>query len=153
MEKLFTRSFIRALIITAVSGLIIVGGVYAYETLWSGKAHITVEAPSGEAQLQITEVSVDEGTWDDATGVWTVSIPRGGDAALYVHLRNDGGDVIVVNGEAEGETHYYEVDGVRIWPDSVTLPGGQSDTLGFLVTVAADAEPGTLPEIKLEIRR
>lgn len=46
MEKLFTRSFIRALIITAVSGLIIVGGVYAYETLWSGKAVITIEPPT-----------------------------------------------------------------------------------------------------------
>jgi len=58
MKELFTKSFIGALIITVISALIIVGGVYAYETLWSGKAVITIEAPTSGGHLEVTGVEV-----------------------------------------------------------------------------------------------
>ena len=60
MKKLFTGSFVRALIITVVAALIIIGGIYAYQTLWSGKAHITIEPPAGEGHLEATRIEVDK---------------------------------------------------------------------------------------------
>ena len=158
MKKLFTKSFIRALILTVISALIIVGGIYAYETLWSGKAVITIENPGGAGALEVTDVSVSRGTWDESSKTWTVSIPRGSIESLRVNVTNSGGDAVTC--------HYYvsnanPVPGVTITSDSGSSSGwtstgyvfgaGNSEWLTFQVRTSADAEPGTLPEIQLRL--
>ena len=151
MKKLFTRSFIRALIITVVSALIIVGGIYAYQTLWSGKAHITIEPPtSSSAQIEITDIWADKGVYEDSTNTWTVSIPRGSDAALFVAMENTGGDAGMAGGYTSNTN---PAPGVEVIPDSYEpIPAGGTNIIGFLIIVHTDAEPGTLPEIQLELR-
>lgn len=159
MKKLFTRSFIRALIITVISALVIVGGIYAYQTLWSGKAHITIEPPAGEGQgqLEITEVTVyGNGNWDDTTDTWTVSIARGEEAQLWVHLKNIGDDAIArpfsyINGHDSGIFVAPDVY-MHISGGPSVLAAGATGNVKFLLEVGADAEPGILPEIQLAIR-
>lgn len=154
MKGLFTKSFIRALIITVVSASIIVGGVYAYETLWSGKADIVIEPPTDTTdggQIAITDIWADKGTYDSTTNAWTVSIARGSDAALYVEIENTTGDAVMVGGYASNTN---PASGVRIWPDGYEpIPAGGTNAIGFLITASTTAEPGTLPEVQLEIRQ
>lgn len=161
MRKVLTINFIRAIIITLFAALLIAGGVYAYETLWSGKAHITVETPTGGGQVEITSIHADRGTWNESTGTWTVSIPRGGDAALHFTAENTGGDAVTVACHVLYENPAYQPlvaggiavgNGVTIVPDSRIVPSGESRGLGFLILVSVDAEPGELPKIPLEIR-
>lgn len=128
----------------------IAGVVQAQETLWSADVVITIETPTGDPHLVITGVEVSRGTYDEDTDVWTVSVPRGGVAWLNVSVRNDGGDAIVVEGAVAGEHVYHPVDGVVIWTYDVTLAAGESGTMHFRVEAAVDAEPGTLPSIRLE---
>jgi hypothetical protein len=158
MKELFTRSFIRALIITVICALIIGGAIYAYETLWSGKAVITIEEPGGAGSLEATDVSVSRGTWDGSSKTWTVSIPRGSIESLMVNITNTGGDAVTC--------HYYvsnanPAPGVTITSDSGSSSGwtttgyvfgaGNSEWLTFQVRTTADAQPGTLPEIELRV--
>ena len=151
MKKLFTKSFVRALIITVISALVIGGAIYAYETLWSGKANIVIEPPTAEGGLiEVSNVWADKGTYDDLTNAWSVSILRGSDAALYVEIQNNSGDAVMVGGYASNTD---PAPGVKVWPDGYEpIPAGGTNTIGFLVTASATAEPGTLPEIQLEIR-
>ena len=158
MKKLFTRSFVRALIITVVSALIIAGGIYAYETLWSGEAHITIEPPAGGGQLEVTGVTVDKGTWDDNSNTWTVSLLRGDEEYIHIWFKNNGGDAVVLYGEVNGSSdmRIYPRDGVTIvnvYPDinKQTIPAGATDHVSFKIEVDADAEPGEVPEIELKI--
>ena len=158
MKKLFGRSFVRALIITVVSALIIIGGIYAYETFWSGKAHITIEAPTSEGQgeLEITSVeALSNGTWDEALGLWTVSIARGESAALRVGFRNIGSDAVSYFPYIDNhELSVYVAPGVfmQTTGDLSLLAAGEDGYIKYSVRAEADAEPGTLPEIRLEIR-
>jgi len=169
MEKLFTRSFVRAIIITVIAALTIVGGVYAYETLWSGKAHITIEPPAGEAQLEITGVTTSDsgsgiyggtyGTWDEASKTWTVSLPRGTWATLRMSFKNTGGDLVEIQ-KCVGDTCFDAAHSVDIAPGVMitgsgynSIAAGETGPVQFDIHVAADAEPGTLPEIQLEIRQ
>jgi len=159
MKKLFTRSLVRALTITVISTLIIVGGTYAYETLWTGEAHITIEAPDGEGELEVTSVTVDKGTWNDSTNTWTVSLLRGDEVYIRIYLQNNGGDAVVVHGEVNGSSdlRIYPRDGVTIvnvyssWTEQ-TIPAGQTKHIAFKIEVDADAEPGEVPDVQLEIR-
>lgn len=156
MKKLFTRSFIRALMITVISALIIAGGIYAYQTLWSGKAHITIEPPAGEGQLEVTGVTAgSNGSWDDVTNTWTVSIAKGESARLTVHLRNTDGDAVSYLPYIDNhELTTYVAPGVYMQTtgDLSLLAAGESGSIRYSVRAEADAEPGTLPEIQLEIR-
>lgn len=169
MKGLFTKSFIRALIITAVAALIIVGGVYAYETLWSGKAAITIEPPTGEAQLEITGISTSDsgsgiyggtyGTWDEASKTWTVSLPRGTSATLRMSLKNTGGDIVEIQ-KCVGDICFDAAHSVEVAPGvMITVSGynsiaaGETGPVQFDIHAAADAEPGILPEVQLEIRQ
>ena len=159
MRQLLTKSFVRALIITVVSGLIIVGGIYAYETLWSGKSHIIIEPPEGAGQLEVTNVEARHGTWDDSSKTWTVSIPRGGHGELDVTVTNVGGDATTCY------MYISNIDpapGVTLtaflacphsgWSTSgYVLAAGESKTMEFVVWASADAQPGTLPEIELRM--
>jgi len=152
VKEIFAKPFVRAVLIAVVSAAIVAGGVYAYETLWSGRADIIIEPPTGEGHVVVTQVSVTAGSYSNDTGIWTVSIPRGGHADLIVYLRNDGGDAIVVNGAIDGETDYYPADGVHIFTGSAeTIAGGDTGDVVFRVFIEADAEPGELPAIQLEI--
>lgn len=151
MRSLFTRSFARALTITLVSALIIIGGASAYETIWAGTAHITIVEPSSEAELEITGVSVSEGTWDSNTNTWTVSLKRGDWAALFVYLKNTGGDAIVVHGEINGESSPSIGAFAGSSVGAETLSAGESGTLVFQFAVKADASPGAVPDIELAI--
>jgi hypothetical protein len=154
MKGVFTKSFIRALIITVVSASIIAGGVYAYETLWSGKAGITIEPPTeitNGGQVEIKDIWVDKGTYDNPTNTWTVSIARGSNAALYVEIENNAGDAVMVGGYASNTD---PASGVKVRPDGYEpIPVGETNIIGFLVTVSTTAEPGTLPDVELEIRQ
>jgi hypothetical protein len=157
MKKLFTKSFIRALIITIISALIIVGGIYAYETLWSRKANITIEPPTGTGEWELEGVTADGGTWNAATGTWTVSLQRAEwpGPGLIVGFRNAGDDAITfkpyINGQ---ELSNWVATGVYVQTtgDLSQLPAGESGSIRFSVGATADAEPGILPEIQLEIR-
>jgi hypothetical protein len=158
MRRLSTRSFIRALIITVVSALIIAGGIYAYETLWSGKVHITIEAPASEGQLEVTGVTVDKGTWDDNSDTWTVSLLRGDEVYIRTYLKNNGGDAIAVCGEVNGSSdqRIHPCDGVtvvNVYPyiNKQTTPADATKHIAFKIEVDADAEPGEVPEIELKI--
>jgi len=158
MKRLLTKSFIRALIITAVSASVIIGGIYAYETLWSGKAAITIEPPTGEAQWELEGVSADGGTWNAGTGTWTVSLQRAEwpGPGLIVSFRNNGNDAATfmpyINGQ---ELSNWVATGVYIQTtgDLSQLPAGASGSIRFSVGATADAEPGTLPQVQLEIRQ
>ena len=158
MKKLFGRSFVRALIITVVSALIIIGGIYAYETLWSGKAGITIEPTEGEGQLEVTQVSVDKGTWDESSKTWTVSLVRGEYASLNVLLENTGSDIVVIHGEVNGSvTISYPRDGVTVCTgyqphyDGIGILGGETGSVSFSISVDADAEAGGVPDVQLKV--
>ena len=164
MKELFTRSFVRALIITVVSALIIVGGIYAYETLWSGKANITIEPPETEGELEIVGTRTEDsgsgsyGTWDETTKTWTVSLPRGTYAAIRLDIENTGGDLVEIQKCVDG-TCFDTADSVQIATGvRVTVSGacdiavGETRPVYFEVRTESDAEAGTLPEVQLEIR-
>ena len=159
MKKIFTRSFVRALIITAVAAAVIVGGIYAYETLWSGQAVITIETPPEDAagEWELVGVSVDRGTWDDATDTWTVTLARGEwiGARLTVTFRNTGTDVVTFMPYVDGQDlSAWVAPGVNIQTtgDLSQLPAGATGDINFSIGTTAEAEPGTLPPIQLEIR-
>jgi hypothetical protein len=164
MKKLFTRSFIRALIITVLSALIIVGGIYAFETLWSGKANITIEPPESEGQLEITGTRTEDsgsgsyGTWDESTKTWTVSLPRGTWASIRLDIKNTGDDLVevqkCVDGTCYDTAHSVQIaTGVRVnVSGACDIAAGETHPVIFEVRTESDAEPGTLPEVQLEIR-
>ena len=159
MKSLFAKSFIRALIITLVAGVVIIGGIYAYETLWSAKVVITIEAPPEGAagEWELLGVSVNRGTWDDATDTWTVSLARGEwiGARLTVTFKNTGDDVLTFKPYVDGqELSAWVAPGVNIQTtgDLSQLPAGASGEIRFSIGTTANAEPGTLRPIQLEIR-
>jgi len=158
MRKIFNKSLARALIITIIAAVVIVGGIYAYETLWSGTGRLTIVSPTDGAVIEVTEVHVSTGTWDESTDTWTASLSRGGIESIVVRVTNTGGDVATI--------YYYVSDanpapGVTINSDSgsdsgwtttgYNLAAGKSQSLTFQVRVDADAEPGTLPEFQLRL--
>lgn len=157
MKAVFTKSFIRALIITVVSALIVVGGIYAYETLWSGKVNITIEEPpaGSEANLDIMSISSDGGIWDEATETWTVSLQRGEMANLSIDLKNTGNDVAIVHSYIDGAQVSKQVaQGVLVsfgHGRELTIPAGGQNYVAFNVETDATAQPGTFPNVFLEI--
>lgn len=148
------KKWLKILIIVAIASLAITGVVYAYDILWSGKADITIEPPNetnGSGQVEIKNVWVDLGTYDNSLNTWTVSIARGGNAALHVEIENNTGDAVMVGGYASNTN---PISGVRVWPDGYEpIPAGETNTIGFLITVSTTAEAGKLPEVQLEIRQ
>ena len=158
MKQLLANRIVRALIVVAIVTLIVVGIAYAYETLWSGKARITIEAPTSEGQgeLEITSVeALSNGTWDEALGLWTVSIARGESADLRVRFRNIGSDAVSYFPYIDNhELNVYVAPGVfmQTTGDLSLLAAGEDGYIKYSVRAEADAEPGTLPEIRLEIR-
>jgi len=156
MKGLFTKSFIRALIITAVSALIIVGGIYAYETLWSGRANITIEPPSteGEGALEITGIEASlNSNWDEMTDSWAVSVGQAEMAELIFSFKNNGGDACRIVTYVDGEKRDYKeiAPGVFFHGIDYPLAAGAEVTRAFIIEATLEAEPGTLPEIQLEI--
>jgi len=153
------RNFTKALIAVIIVTLLLGGIVYAYETIWSGKARITIEAPASAGQLEVTDIEARfNGTWDDSTDTWTVSIARGQGAQLKISLRNIGGDVATcyayINGEQVSSPHTYIASGVYVSfipIPPIVLAANESGSIIYCVEAEADAEPGTLPEIDLEI--
>ena len=151
MKKLFTRSFVRALIITAVSALIIAGGIYAYETLWSGKAGITIEPTEGEGQLEVIDVSVTKGTWNDGTNTWTVCLNKLDEEFLTVTVENTGSAAVRVDSSVSDR---YPATGVlvkalNLWDN---VAAGATKDIMFGIYIGADASPGEVPEVQLELR-
>jgi len=156
MKGLFTKSFIRALIITVVSALVIVGGIYAYEALWSGKANITIEPPSteGQGELEITDVEASpNGNWDETTDSWTVSIAQAEMAELIFTFVNNGGDACRIVTYIDGEKRDYKeiAPGVFFHGIDYPLAAGAEVSRVFIIEATLEAEPGTIPEIQLEI--
>lgn len=152
------KRLIIALISVAIVTLLLAGIVYAYETLWSGEANITIEAPAttGSGNLMIKGASASAGgSWNANTKTWTVSIQRGASTHLKVNLENTGTDVITylpyINGE---ELETYIADGVRIQTtgDLSSLAAGETGYITFTIDALAEAEPGTISNVTLEIR-
>ena len=157
MKKLFTRSFIRALIITVVSALIIVGGIYAYETLWSGKAVITIEPPSGEAGANIEILQIEpspNSSYDNANNIWTASINRAEMAELIFTFRNSGDDACRIVTYIDGEERDYKQVATGVFFHGIDYPlaAGAEVTRVFIIEATLDAEAGEVPEIQLELR-
>jgi len=159
MKKVFTTSFIRALIITVISALIIVGGIYAYQTLWSGKARITIEEPpsDSEANVEIMSISSGKGTWEEATKTWTVSLKRGENTYLTIELKNTGNDVARVRSYIDGAQATKQIaPGVALYFGhglELTIPaGGGQNYVAFGVSADATAQSGTFPNVSLEIK-
>jgi hypothetical protein len=157
MRELFTKSFVRALIITLVSASIIAGAVYAYETLWSGKAAITIEPPtSSEAELQITSIEASPNSnWSETTDTWTVSIGQAEMAELIFTFKNNGGDACRIVTYIDGEKRDYKQIGAGVFFHGIDYPlaAGGEVTRVFIIEATLDAEPGTLSDIALEIRQ
>lgn len=154
------RKLVKVLITVVIAALLIGGGVYAYNLIWSGTASITIVSPTPgpEFPLEVVSVRPTAGAFDD--GVWTLTLKRGQHAILYVDIKNPRSDVAVVqvtvNGEW-GEQQVYLAPGVRIafaiGPESTkAIPAGETETVFWIVYAEATAESGTLSDVTLEIR-
>lgn len=160
MKGVFTASFVRALVVTVVSSLIIVGGIYAYGTLWSGKALITVSAPTGVGHLEVTGVeAIMNGTWDESTDTWTASIARAQEAQLRIYVTNTGGDAatfhVYMDGVEIDTYRTYLCSGVYLtyYPyTQIWVATGETSSITLCIVAEADAEPGTLSYVELELR-
>jgi len=159
MKQLLANRITRVLIVVAIVTLIVVGIAYAYETFWSGKARITIEPPVDGAtgEWELIDVTASDSTWDDATGTWAASVARGEwmGPTLTVQFKNTGGDVVTYKPYVNGhELQTYVAPGVLIQTtgDLSQLAAGETGYIRFRVSVEANAEPGTLPDIELEIR-
>ena len=148
---------VKGLVITLIAALLFCGAVYAYQTFWSGKVNITIEPPSGEASVEISEVVVDKGTWDETTNTWTVSIARGEWVHLTIYLVNTGGDISEIHASIDGDetSNRYIAPGVRIqyYGPGLTMAAGEEGYITFSIVAEAEAQPGTLPEIQLGLSR
>jgi hypothetical protein len=102
--------------------------------------------------LEVTNVTVGRGTWDDKTNSWTVSLPRGAGADLHVSIKNNTGELVTIYGYCSNEN---PTPGVMLrWVfDSIHIPKGDISTMMLTLDVSADADSGTLPEVQLEIRQ
>ena len=149
--------FWRAVIAAVVVTLVLSGAVYAYDTLWSGRAHITVEPPGDLGELEVTQIKVNKGTWHESSGTWTVSLVRGDSANLEVYLKNTGSEIAVVHGRINGSLSFSPRAGVTVETayqpnyNGVGILGGQTRAVGFTVRVAVDAEAGEVPEVQLQV--
>lgn len=148
------KRLLKGLLIAAILLGVFVGGIYAYETLWRGKASIMVEPPSGgEAQVEVTSIHTQDGWWDESTSTWEVSIPRGDTARLHIKLENTGGDFATVYSYISDTNPALgvEIRGMFLHRERV-IPSGGTLYVGFAVEVATDAEPGKLGDVELAIR-
>lgn len=160
MSRLLESSVGRGLMIAAIAGLVFAGGVYAGQVLWSGTAKITIEPPAGSGLLEVTRIESDSnGDWNDTSGTWTVSLARGKSCLLTVNLKNVGDDVIdcpypYVNGEMVTNTGTFVAPGVQVWQASRQpyLAAGATGHITFGIEALPDAEAGTVPDVRLEIR-
>jgi len=152
------RTLIKALIVAAIIAALFGGIAYAYETLWSGKAVITIEEPpvGSEANVEIVDISCEKGTWDEATRIWTVSLKRGEDAYLMIDLKNTGNDVASVLSYIDGAKATKQIaPGVAVYfghGADLTIPAGGQNYVAFGVGADATAESGTFPHVSLEIK-
>lgn len=151
MHRVFGHPVIRALGIALASILVFSAGVYAEQTFWSGGASVMVEAPTGLPDVEVSGISVSDGTYDSGSHLWTISIKRGGTAYLYLDLVNNGGDGVHVFGKINGQAYLYHSDGVTLTSEGTGLAAGESFRLPFQVNADVDADPGTLPSITLEV--
>ena len=143
---------LKAFIGVAISVGVITGVVYAYTNLWSGKAEITIESTEAldSGKIEIRDIWVDRGTWEDSTNTWTVTIPRGGDAALFINLENTGGDTVMA-GAFVNDTN--PSPGITIAPDGYeSILAGDTNIIGILILADIDAESGKLPQVTMELR-
>lgn len=154
------RKLVIALIVVAVAALLFGGGVLAYNVLWSGKARITIETPpigiiNGEETeaLQITEVR-DPGLGTFKDGVWTASLIRGSSTSLYITVQNNGADYATVESFVNDKSGDVEIaPGIIVTPSGVhTIAPTFSYSVGFGIIVGEEAQPGTFPDVLLEIR-
>lgn len=167
------RKLVIILVTVIIAMLLFGGGALAYNVLWSGKASITIEAPTasieGEAELalRVTEVSaVSGGTFDD--GFWTVSVKPGKTATLYITIENPRTTYAIVeqlvNGELQGAFNWRLIDpegdkldivliaGTPNMGDGHVILAGESKTIMYQIRTGRDAQPGVFPDVLLEIR-
>lgn len=137
--------------------LLVAGGLYAYQVLWSGEASITIESvDGGTGKLEIASVTAEsKGSWSDAADTWTVSLARGESARLRVTFENSGDDIVTYSPYINGhELSTYVATGVRIQTvgDLASLAAGETGHVTFVVDAMAEAESGSIPDVILQIR-
>ncbi len=149
--------FWKAVIAAVVVALLLGVSVYAYETLWSGKARITVEPPGEPGELEVTEIKVYTGTWNESAKTWTVSLVRGEYTFLDVYLKNTGSEIAVVHGRVNGSLSFSPREGVTVETgyqpayNGIGIMGGQTGAVRFSVRAEVDAEAGDVPEVHLQV--
>lgn len=170
------KKLVKVLTGVAVAILLLSGGVaLAYTVIWSGTASITIVEPSPPAggggggttppepePLYITYLhSAGKGTYED--GVWTITLPQGDSASLYMMVNNprntDAVVEMLVNGESQEGIPQTElpriVPGVFIdvsWPLPLTIPANDHVGVSFYVDVSDNATLGVIPDVLLEIK-
>lgn len=158
MKKLLTNSLIRAIIIVITVSLLLAGAIYAYETIWSGKANITIIGPAAMPELEVTGVTVDsDGNWNNVTKTWTASIGPGDSTHLTLYLKNKDNSSIsyrpYIDGQEPSPIISYTPNIYIQTSGDLSLAAGQSGSITFRVSAYSNPQPGALPEIKLELRR
>ena len=149
--------FWKAIIAAVVVTLVLSGAVYAYETLWSGATRITVEPPGDLGELEVTEIRVHTGTWNESTKTWTVSLVRGEYTFLDVYLKNTGSEIAVVSGRINGSLSFSPREGVSLSTgyqpayNGIGIMGGQTGAVRFSLSAEVDAEAGEVPEVQLQV--
>lgn len=147
------KKLVIILVVVALLAGVGVGIAYATTTIWSGKAHITIEEPTGAAQCEITDITAENSSWDNATKTWTVSIARAEYATLFVKVKNIGGDAVDLKAYVNGHMGWaYLAPGVKACGSSYLLAAGHTIGLNFTVAADADAAAQTLSDIQLAIR-
>jgi len=168
VKKWLCGNLLKALLVVLIVTLLVGGVVYAYQTIWSGKVRITIEpAIKGTAEnIEVTKVVANQGTWNNETKTWTVSVLQGDAAYLVVYLTNTGpGNSIcqltpyidnkgyIDPRDDGGSKHIAPGVGINWFGGATTLKGGTTDWIQFGLHAEINAQTGLLPEIGLEIRK
>ena len=141
------KKLVIALIIIVLLAGIGIGITYAATDFWSGKARITIESTGGSGNLVVTSVVPREGTWDEGTSIWTVSIAPGERATLTVNYQNIGEGPAQVDWYFSNHPSYLYFSMVG---DFVTQPG-ETASVGIDIIVSVDAPAGPVPDITMDL--
>ncbi|KKK47100.1 hypothetical protein LCGC14_3158610 [marine sediment metagenome] len=173
-KRLMKGGSMRTLAFIAIASLLLTGSIaFAYTTLWSGTASITIEVlepppmngggtpppPDPEPLLELTvdEPTVTKGVIEG--GVWTITLVQGESATISTHVRNPRDTEAWV----ELFTNGSGVNNITVSPGVTigqlighgvvhSLAPESSLVIQFIIDVDGTAETGTLPDVLLEIR-
>jgi len=158
MKRLLRNQVIKVIIAVIIVTLVLGGLVYAYQTVWSGKAQISITGPAPIPELEITGWSTDaDGEWNSSTNIWIAHIGPGDSTHLILSLENTGNSPISYKPYADGQeintiVNYAPYIFIQTTGDK-SLDAYESGSITFRVTAYPSAPPGDVPEIDLELRQ